>query len=186
MSNYNFIELDNKLFEATREAWGSVLQLEDLPFSPFGYESFLDSIGRGLADSNTARDMKYYAVVRKGDNFAAAIFVLAYALPKLPDAWIKVLSARTSPRLDSRWESEGEITYSDRLLKVASILVSGLIAIYELSQSDLPCKKIKIWANNQIDKALYVKFVEELNSADSGLPDIQMDNHHNWLVCHTT
>lgn len=184
---YDFLPANTEILEATKGNWLDYLNNEDPPFSPTGYISFLSYLEDILNGGPSHRDTEVYVVKRNTEDFASAFFVTTYALPKTPDAWIKVLACRTSPRLDSRWDDTQAIPLMERLQKLSKILVEGLFGVYAVSEHEKPCKKIKIWANKQLDRDLFVRFIEELErnpgtSEEKNSISATMDNHGSWLV----
>ena len=187
---YDFVPLDKNLLEKTSDNWKKCLNEEDPPFSPDGYDAFLAYCQNILNDPASHRDARPYAIVRSGDEFAAGIMILTLALPGLPGAWIKVTSSRTSPRLDSRWGNDG-MAIQDRLRKVAAIITTGFLEIYRLSDTDLKCNKIKFYANKQVDRSLFMKFVEVIDSnpemdCDKGDLQIELESQGAWLILQKT
>lgn len=186
---YELVELCADLLNDTESSWNESLSSDDIPFSRAGYDACISYSQSILENPKKHQDTKLYAVRNCDDNFAAGIITLSIVHPRTSDAYIKILSTRTSPRLDSRWGKLGEIKEPERLRKVSRILVAGLVQIYQLScteSSDLACQKIKIFSNKQVDKALFMNFMSELehNSAtsdESAKVQFELESYGAWL-----
>ncbi|MBD2857507.1 hypothetical protein IB286_00710 [Spongiibacter sp. KMU-158] len=187
---YLLTALDTPLLTSTKKVWESYLQDDDLPFSPTGYEGLLSLCESTLANPQAHRDTLLFAVHRRDETFATAIFLVTIPLAGTQHAWMKILESRTSPALDSRW-TNSPIPITDRLRKIAQVLVTGFFELYRESITTYQCSKLKIFGNKQADRALFMKFVEHLDNAPETEEDIgqgleiSLESYGAWMELST-
>jgi hypothetical protein len=181
---YRLKKVDDLIGKATRDAWTSELRDADENFSPAGYYNLLDSVSYRLTLKGDDDHFYHYALIDsdKG-NTAQAILGISHVLPNLPDSYLKVLSIRMTPRLDTRnvnTELNNRVTRHAEIAKVAAGCIAGAL---ELTESVYPVDSFKLYTTStqtDLDMLLYV--TDSLSQSILKDAGINADSHGNWLV----
>lgn len=173
------VQVTAEILDHTRTSWG--MELEDVPFSPSGYDQLLDSIAYKL-ESKT-ENIYYYALMAEGEQSATAILELSHVLPNLPETYLKVLSIRMTPKLDTRntdTESNNRVT---RHREIAQIAASCIAEVLILSESEHKAPYFKLFTTStQTDLEMLLYVTDSLQSTVLKEAGIEADHHGNWLV----
>jgi hypothetical protein len=186
------LELMTKdLLKSTYENWDEILSVSDLPFSPVGYESLLSYCNEILEKPANHKDALLYVVRKNNEDFASGIFIATLALPNTPNAYMKILESRTSPKLDSRWGNDYATPFTERLALISQVLVTGFYDLYQTSITENNCTKLKIFGNKQADRDLFMRLVETINNGPETGPNsgdditVDLEAHGSWIVLTT-
>ena len=178
-----FKKINKTILKSTKAKWLEILG-DETEFNPSGYYQFLDSAEAKLEKRTVAPDSHCYALSKKGDKHASALFMITHALPKSPDSWVKVLDMRTSPAYDLRRPVSGKDTVFSRRETIGTIIPKGLINILALTYSAHKASKLKIWGNKQVDIDLFNIFkdlVEENKEYKNKDLGFSFNNYSQWL-----
>lgn len=184
--------MTKELLQSTINNWKEILSTPDLPFSPVGYESFLSYCTQILKQPENHRDANFYMVRKNTEDFASGIFVVTIALPNTPNANMKILESRTTPKLDSRWDSDNRMPYMERLSLISLILITGFVDLYQVSITQYKCAKLKIFTNKQADQNLFLRLFEVLKEGPETGPaagdaiSVELENQGRWVIFSTS
>ena len=180
------VRVNKAILDATKLRWGEELESETVTFSPSGYGNLLDSVAYKL--ESPAENFFHYALVDGSDDLAAlAILELSHVLPNAPDTYLKVLSIRMTPRLDTRNADTADMNRVTRHHSIARVASYCISEVLRLSLSEHPVSYFKIFTTRtqtDIDMLIYV--TDQLNKDVLLGAGIEADSHGNWLVIKKT
>ena len=180
---YRLNELSEEVLQATRETWESELEDANDLFSTTGYQMTLDAAEFRLT-SKPKRDMvtTYSLVPTSSSNGSAvALLELVHVLPGHEESYMKLMSIRMTPRLDTRipnTAANNRLTRHEEIALIASTAITSVLS----KAVDIELSMLKVFTTPQTDVNLVLNISKSMNNKALGDYGIEVDSHNNWVV----
>ena len=178
---YQLNELSKNVFDATRRTWESELEDANDSFSTIGYQMTLDSAELRFI---TKRDMvtTYCLVPTSGSTESAvALLELVHVLPGHAESYMKLMSIRMTPRLDTRMPNTAANNRLTRHDEIASIASSAITSV--LSKAvDRKVNMLKVFTTPQADVNILMDISKKMDREGLRTHGIDVDSHNNWIL----
>lgn len=178
---HTLTKLTPDLLVTSRNEWTAQLQAAEDRFSPYGYYHMLDSIELKLGNESKDDNIYYYALVNDQGR-TAALLEVSHALPTLPNSWVKILSIRMMPALDTRMpvtDEDNSFTRFDSISVIASNIIATML---DETADRFSSQCLKIFTNAQADMKVWQGVIRELKASPT-MSDlgVQFDSYGNWI-----
>jgi hypothetical protein len=177
---YQLNKLSENVLKATRGTWESELEDANDSFSTIGYQMTLDSAELRLT-SKPDMVTTYCLVPTSGSTESAvALIELVHVLPGHDESYMKLMSIRMTPRLDTRMSNTAANNRFTRHNEIALIASTAITSV--LSKAvDMELSMLKVFTTPQADVVLLMSISKLMNNERLHNHGIDVDSHNNWV-----